>query len=69
MYRYRHVCWLKSPSFIWGFLVPLALLLLINFSIFGVLLNKIFFRKQKVSSINIGNIQYLLTLLITDVDV
>ena len=46
-----HVCWLKSPSLIGGFLIPMGMMLLVNCTIFGVLLKKVVFRYQKVSKL------------------
>ena len=46
-----HVCWLKSPSLIGGFLVPMGIMLLVNCTIFCILLKKVVFRHQKVSKL------------------
>ena len=51
LYRLRNACWIQSPSLIWGFFVPLGILLFINFVIFTVLVKKIVLRKQNVSEI------------------
>ena len=52
-YRLRNACWLQSPSLIWGFLLPLGILLLINFIIFAILVKEVILRKQNVSEIAI----------------
>ena len=48
LYRYNHVCWLQAPSLIWGFLLPLGIMLLVNYGIFFILSKKVIWRKQKV---------------------
>jgi len=49
LYRAKYTCWLQDPSFLWGFLVPIGNLLLINLVVFVIVIKKIF-QKRKVSA-------------------
>ena len=48
LYRYNYVCWLRSPSLVWGFLFPLGLLLFLNYVVFILLWKTTVWRKRKV---------------------
>ena len=52
LYRSNFACWLQPPSFYWGFLLPVGLLLIYNFVVFGFMLKKVIFRKRQVSRLS-----------------
>ena len=52
-YRADHMCWIHGNSLYFGFLLPIGIMLFVNFIFAGVVLKRVVWRKKKVSKYTI----------------
>jgi len=68
-YRAPNKCWLQGPYQLFGFIVPVGLLLLFNVIIFFLLMKRLLLRKYRVSAFDsnlcINTVNFMQEILVT----